>query len=391
MKKYAIIGAGIIGSSIAREIRKRNLGDVVVLEKEPELGYHASGRNSGVIHSGINQIPGTYKAKMCLKGSKFLRDYCKKNDVPMIECGTLVVGRNFEEVSRIQELMKMGREAGVSDLRIIDKKELGEREPLAKGLAALLSPTGSIVDSKKLLNTIVNESKSLGVSYQFGEEVKEIFGRDIITENRTFDADFIINCAGLYADKIAHMMDVAKSYRIIPFKGNYVGVSFPINAMIYHPPDLRFPFLGVHLTRRINGNVIAGPTATLSLGRENYNGKIKLKDTIDMVSSVNFRRMVADKEFLQNAISNAKFSLSKKAFINEINSSVNLDVKEEDLSDAFCGIRAQLVDMNGKMEKDIFIRETENSLHILNAVSPGLTCSLAFAEYIVNDRLIPKS
>ena len=275
MKKYIIIGGGIIGSSIAREIRKRDLGDVVVLEKEPDLGYHASGRNSGVIHSGINQTPGLLKAKICVKGNRMLRDYCRENGIPMSECGTLVIGRDDEEIRILDKLMYMGKELEVPGLKIIDKTELREREPFSNGLVALLSPTGAIVDSKALLKTIAKEAESLGVKYQFGAEVREISDNGAIkTGEETINADFIVNCAGLHADKIAHMMGVGLDYLIITFKGNYVKVPVPINSMLYQPPDLRFPFLGVHLTKKIDGSVVAGPTATLSFGRENYDGKI---------------------------------------------------------------------------------------------------------------------
>ena len=227
MKKYVIIGGGIIGSSIAREIRKRDLGDVLVLEKEHELGHHASGRNSGVIHSGINQTPGLLKAKMCVKGSRMLRDYCRENSVPMIECGTLVIGRNSDEIGILDKLMYMGKEIGVPDLKIINQLELRKREPFANGLVALLSPTGAIVDSKTLLRTVALEAESLGARYQFNAEVREISDKGKIkTKIKKIDADFIINCAGLHADKIAHMMGVGLDYKIIPFKGNYLSITF---------------------------------------------------------------------------------------------------------------------------------------------------------------------
>ena len=385
MEKYVIIGSGIIGSAIAREIRKRDFGKVVVLEKEPGLGYHASGRNSGVIHSGINQTPGLLKAMMCLNGNKMLRDYCREKDVPMEECGTLVIGRNSDEIGILDKLMYMGKELGVPGLKIINQSELRKREPFANGLVALLSPTGAIVDSKTLLRTVATEAESLGARYQFNSEVREISDKGKIKTNKeTIDADFIINCAGLHADKIAHMVGVGLDYKIIPFKGNYLKVPVPINSMLYQPPDLRFPFLGVHLTRKIDGSVVAGPTATLSLGKENYEGEIEWGELRDYFSSANFMRMALYKDFWENVVKNAGFSIFRGRILEEIQGLTNFNLKKEDLKPAFCGIRAQMVHKNGKMLNDVLVEETENSLHVLNAVSPGLTCSLAFAEYVVN-------
>lgn len=392
MTKYTIIGSGVIGSSIAREIRKKDLGDVLVLEKEPGLGFHASGRNSGVIHSGINQTPGLLKSKICVEGSRMLRDYCKENDVPMEECGTIVIARDGKEIEILDKLMYMGKELEVPGLRTINKMELKKREPLAKGLVALLSPTGAIVDSKALLKTIAEEAKSLGVLYRFNAKVTGISEDGTITINddpkNAVKTDFIINCAGLQADRIAHMMGVGLDYRVIPFKGNYMKVPFEINSMIYQPPDLRFPFLGVHLTRKIDGGIVAGPTAILSLGRENYGGKKDWGEVADYFFSRNFMGMALYTEFWENLVENAKFSVFKTSFLEEIRSLVNVKLKKEDLEPSFCGIRAQMVHKNGRMLKDVLIEKTEKSLHVLNAVSPGLTCSLAFARYIVNDRLI---
>ena len=383
--KYYIIGGGIIGSTIALGIRLRDLGEVVVLEKENKLGEHASGRNSGVIHSGINQKPGTLKAKMCVKGSRMLREYCITHRVPMQECGTLVVARNEEEIKTLETLLEMGKANGVPELRIIGEGELEIREPNIKGVTALYSPNGAIVDAKALNESVAKEAQKLGVKYLKNCKVEKINGNKIITNEGEFLADHIVNCAGLYADKIAHMMNIGLDYSIIPFRGDYIEVDTKINSMIYQIPDLRYPFLGVHFTKTIEGKVLGGPNAALSWkGRESYDGEFSWKEIYEILTSRNFWNLIASKEFLKLAYKNAKISLSKKSFIDELNSFLENKITKNDVKPYRSGIRAQVVSQDGKMIDDFLIKTTAGSTHILNAVSPGLTCSLAFAEFVVD-------
>ncbi len=389
-KPYFIIGGGIIGNAIAREIRLRNLGDVIVLEKEKSLAEHASGRNSGVIHSGINQKPGTLKARMCLEGSKMLRKYCKSYNIPMEECGTLVIARNEDEERTLEKLLEMGNEVGVEGLRIIEKEELAKREPYVAGTKALFSPTGAIVDSGALVNKIAEEARALGASYTTGCKVISIKGDTIITNLGKFRARDIINCAGLYADEVAHMQGIGLEFRIIPFKGEYKQVNVPINSMVYQVPDLRYPFLGVHLTKSIEGKTLAGSTATLSLqGRESYNGEINFGEFFNMLCSRNFWNLIRNKEFRELARKNARISYFNESFIEEVNTILKEKISSEDIKPYRAGIRAQIVKKNGKMIDDflVFQDKNKNSTHILNAVSPGLTSSFAFARYVVDNYL----
>src|SRR3989344_5681625 len=261
MQTY-IIGGCVIGSAVAREIRLRDLSEIVVLEKEESTAMHASGRNSGVIHSGINQFPGSLKADFCLKGSRELRKYCKEKNIPFKECGTIVTARNKQEEFVLYTLLGMGRQIGVPNLEIINKSKLAEKEPAVKASLAIFSPTGAVVDSQKLVETLADEAKSLGAKYKLGEKVIAIEKNEIITQNNKFYADYIINCAGLYADKIAHMMNTGERYSIIPFRGEYQEVNnLSIRTMVYAAPDLNFPFLGIHFTRSIGGKLLAGPSA----------------------------------------------------------------------------------------------------------------------------------
>lgn len=381
-----IIGSGVIGSALARELRLKNISDVVVLEKENSLAVHASGRNSGVIHSGINQFPGSLKAEFCLKGNYMLRKYCREKNVPMNECGTIVAARSKQEEFILYALLGMGKQINVPGIKIIGKKELSEKEPAVNGNLALFSPTGATVDSKKLVETLAEEAKSLGAKYIFGSKVIGIDKKKIITSNQAFTADYIINCAGLYADKVANMAGAGLEYTIIPFRGEYMEVrNLPIKTMVYAAPDLNFPFLGVHFTRSVDGKLLAGPSASLAFGREAYDKEIIFSETADMLARQNFWKLLLNKKFLRLAAHNAKLSLSKKAFMDEINSLLKIPVSDRDISPYRAGIRAQMVDKKGKMLDDILIENQENVMHILNAVSPGMTCSLAFAEYIADE------
>ena len=382
MTHFTVVGGGIIGNTIALELAKRG-AKVTVFEKEKSLGAHASGRNSGVIHSGINQKPGTLKAKMCVEGSRRLREYCRSRGVPMVECGTLVIARNESELKVLETLLKWGNECGVPGLRFIDEKELRKREPVSRGISALFSPTGATVDSLKLLQTVAQEAREKGVEFRLYHKVVAIEGKKIRTTQGEFSFDYLINCAGLEADRIAWSAGVGKNYRIIPFRGEYMEVrNCPVNTMIYQPPDLRFPFLSIHLTRETDGRVLAGPTATLAFGREAYHKEWNLGEMGEMFLSRPFRQLLLNKELLGVAASNFLVSVSRSAFLKQIQSLVE-GVELHQITPYRSGIRAQMVDSEGKFVNDILVETAEYSTHILNAVSPGLTSSLAFAEYVV--------
>ena len=382
---YLIIGAGIIGSSVARELAMRNIGPVAVCEKEHGLGLHASGRNSGVLHSGINQKPGSLKARMCVEGNRRLRAFCKEHGVRLQECGTVVVSRNQREEATLKLLIEIGKEAGVEGLRIMDAEELAEREPAVAGEKALISPNGSIVDSEALVRAVAEDAKAKGVEYFLGAEVTAISDGTVITCKGDFKAAHVINCAGLYTDRIARMMGAGRGYRIIPFRGDYMELhNCVVNSMVYQVPDLRYPFLGVHLTKTVDGEVLAGPTAMLSFGRESYDKQVRLAETLAMLASVNFWRLVSSAEFLRLVAYNGKISFFDRAFLAEIRT-LTPQARMEDIKPYRSGIRAQMVDRKGRMVDDMLVEFRGDSTHILNAVSPGMTAALAFAEYVVDN------
>ena len=400
---FAVIGAGgVIGAAIARELALKMRASVIALEKEQEFAAHASGRNSGVIHSGINQKPGTKKAEFCVRGSDMLRKYCVERGVPMKQCGTLVVSRTDAEEERLELLYKNGIAAGVPDLSYISVEKFAEREPATarKDITKVLfSPTGAIVNSRAIVDELLTDLILHYVQYMPDKKVLDITNdNQILTPKGKFTAKHIINCAGLYADKIAHMMGVGKQYEIIPFRGEYMQVRLPeqFNSMVYHPPaNSRYPFLGIHLTRTVEETVIAGPTAVPSFGRESYDKRINFGESFETYGSKAWWKLVAQKDFRDLAYGNFATSLFKGPFVKEIRSLLREDIAEhltpDDVQPYRAGIRAQLVNTKAKdtpedpiMINDFLIIQNERGTHVLNAVSPGLTSSLAFAEHVAN-------
>ncbi len=393
-KRYVIIGAGIIGSSIARELAERDAGEIIVIEKEDRLGEHASGRNSGVLHSGINQVPGTMKARMCVEGNRRTREFCELHGVRWEQCGTIVVARNQEEREVIDILLDMGNKAGVEGLRIIDRDELKAREPEVEASEALLSPTGSILDATGFLCAVANEAESRGAKFVMGANVTGYARRGahqaVITDLDTFPADHIINAAGLHADTIAHMMGAGEDYVVIPFRGDYLEIkNLVCNSMVYQAPDLRYPFLGVHFTKTVDGEVLAGPTATLSLGREAYDKGIRLSEALWMAGKLPFWKLVLSGEFIKLVIHNARVSFDQTEFLREVQG-LAPGVEQGDIHPHRSGIRAQMVDRSGKMVSDLVVEYRPEQTHVLNAVSPGMTSALPFAEEVVNNIIGPK-
>lgn len=383
--KIAVIGAGIIGSTLSLALARRGVGPITVFEKEPEAGCHSSGRNSGVIHSGINQKPGSLKARFCVEGSRLLREFCRAHSVPMKECGTLVVATESREIPVLERLMEWGNACGVTGLRRIKGPELQRVEPLVAASDAVHSPTGAIVDSLALLNAVVGEARRSGVDFRFSQKITGIQGTTLLMETGEYACDYVINCAGLYADKVAHWCGIGRDTTIIPFRGEYMEVrDCPVNGMIYRAPDLRFPFLSIHFTREMDGHVLAGPSAVLSFGRESYQKEFHLAETLGMIFSRPFLSLLGSLEFWGLAIENAKTSISKHAFLREMRRLIP-SVTLRQMTPAKAGIRAQLVSSRGKFLFDMLVEHGEKSTHVLNAVSPGMTCSLAFAEYLTDE------
>lgn len=388
---YVVVGGGVVGCSIARQLKlKHPEKEVVVLEKETRVGAHTSGRNSGVIHSGINQKPGGMKARLCVRGGRLLKEFCGTNHVPMKEVGTVVLARTTQEGEVLRELERRANANGVPSVRILDPDQLKAVEPYAKAQEALLSPTGAIVDSQRLVTEVAGSAATRGVSFTYDARVRKIVDKtdylDVETTKSHYQTKFLVNCAGLHADQVAWMMDVGLDYCIIPFRGDYYRLrpdrSYLVKSMIFPPPNLNLPFLGIHLTRKTDDSVIVGPNASLALGREKYrDAKINWQETLGMLLDLRFTRLMSDRKFLRLALKELRLSISKEEFAKAARSLVP-DLRSQDLIPSQSCIRAQLIDKKGNLVEDFAYAKTDKSFHALNAVSPGMTSALAFAEEV---------
>src|SRR3989338_4932849 len=393
-----IVGAGVIVCAVARALaEKQPRWKILVLEKERDVARHTSGRNSGVIHSGFNAAPGTLKARFCVEGNRRLREYCKKRGVAMQEVGTVVVALNDEDESVLAALLRRGRENGVPGIEIVPQARLRELEPHSAGRAALHSPTGSIVDGAGVARAYAEDATAAGVSFSFFHRVLGVEssgpGHRIRTDRDICESDHFVNCAGLYADRIAHTMGVAKDLTIYPFRGDYFRLveskSHLVRSMIYPAPNVKYPFLGIHFTKKVTGEVLAGPNAVLAFGRESYRPlDIHLGDTVSMLSDARFWRIVAGPEFRALAVEQLKTTLFKRVFLDRARWLLP-QLELGDIARAQSGNRAQLVNRAGNLVEDLVIEESGRSIPVLNAVSPGLTCSLPFADYVVEKLLKP--
>ena len=386
----AIIGGGIIGCALARELARR-FSKVLLLEKESSVAYHTSGRNSGVVHSGFNPKPGTLKARLCVEGSRLIRQYCKERGIPCEQVGTFIVATEEGQVPILGQLKQRGETNGVQGIEILPIERVREREPNVKGIAAMYSPTGAIVDSRALTRSLADDAVKLGATLVLGQEVTRITetsdAADITTRQDAYRARIVVNCAGLHADRLAHMMGVGREFTIAPFRGEYFVVrrSGPplIRSMVYPVPHPLVPFLGVHLTRTIDGSVLIGPNAVPAFGREAYKrGQVHLRDLAEMVSHKGvWNALLCNRALTKVAWNELRNSCSQRHFWQEASRLVT-GLKVDDLAlGSRVGIRPQLIRSNGQLLDDLVIESTARSIHILNVVSPGMTSALAFARW----------
>lgn len=386
----AIIGGGVVGCALAIALASR-FKRIVVLEKEAAPGLHASGRNSGVVHSGFNPKPGTLKARLCVEGNRRLAEYAQTNGVPFRRVGTFVVARNETEAKVVEALCRNGEANGVPGIEIISGEALRRYEPNALGAVALHAPTGGIIDSAALVRSLAISAQKTGVEFLFDHRVTGVEERtshvELSVGGKKVPTEFLINCAGLYADKLAHMMGAGRSYAIIPFRGEYYAITpngHPlIRSMVYPAPDLAFPFLGVHLTATVGGMVLIGPNAVPAFGREAYSRlSFNIREMAEQFLWKGTRQLLKDSHVRRTAIWEIRRSFSKKIFAAEA-SEVVRGVRPESLRSYRAGIRAQLVSESGQLIEDLLVERTPRSLHLLNVVSPGMTCAIPFAEHVV--------
>jgi L-2-hydroxyglutarate oxidase LhgO len=354
---FVVIGGGIVGLSVARELRRRDPGArVVVLEKEPRVGVHASGRNSCVLHAGFYYSPDSLKARFTRVGNERLTEYCLERGLPIRRCGKLVIARNEAELPQLDELARRGVANGVS-LQMVSAQEAREIEPRARVFErAIWSPTTATVDPIAVMDLLLRDARNEGIEVRLGERYTNA------------PAGYVVNAAGLEAASIAQTFGFARSYRILPFRGVYLYSSEPPGALrthLYPVPDPRFPFLGVHFTLTVDGSVKIGPTARPSVRH----------GTMLLLRNPDLRRHAFE-----------EIRKSSRRHIVGLASSLASGVRVEDYARwGKPGVRAQLYDIRrGALEMDFVIEGDARSMHILNAVSPGFTCAFPFAEHVVD-------
>jgi L-2-hydroxyglutarate oxidase len=389
----AVVGGGCVGLSVAKHLLERDSTlDVCVIEKEYHLAEHQSGRNSGVLHPGFNYPPGSLKARFATEGTSRMKSYCRENGIPIEEFGVVVAATDDDEVARLHDLDEQAEANGV-EASIIDGDELREHEPHAAGTAALYCPEAASVDSQQYVYTLAREVSGLGATFYLGHEVESLDevagGHRIETSNGRLTADYVVNAAGLYADRLAQQVDVGHDMQVVPFRGEYYELVPErrdlCRTMIYPTPDPELPFLGVHYTRRTDGKVIVGPNAVLAFGREAYrNTDFDLGELRETLGYEGFWRLVASRKMLGVAVDELQKSYRKERFV-EASRKLVPGVSESDFARSYAGIRAQLVSDDGELVKDPVFEHGARSTHVLNAVSPGLTSSLPFGEHVAEE------
>ena len=390
----AIVGGGVVGCSAAKHLAERSSHSVCVIEKEHRLGEHQSGRNSGVLHPGFNYPPGSTKAAFATEGTRRMKAYAEEHGVPIEEFGVVVAATDRKEEARLRDLQSQAEANGIT-AEIIGREELREREPHAAGRTALYCPEAASIDSLQYLHTLAKEAKNLGVDFFMGHRVEAVdrrgSGHRLATSNGEIRADYLLNAAGLYADELAAELGVGESYRVIPFRGEYYEL-VPDRAdlcetMIYPAPDPELPFLGVHFTRRTDGKVIVGPNAVLAFGREAYRTTdVDLRELARTLCYPGFWKLMASPRMLRVGWEELNKSYRKERFVAAARELVP-DARPADFRRSYAGIRAQLVSADGDLVKEPVFEHGPDSLHVLNAVSPGLTCSLPFGDHLAAESL----
>jgi L-2-hydroxyglutarate oxidase len=389
---YIVIGAGVVGLTVARELALRKAGSILVIEKEPQVGAHASGRNSGVVHAGIYYANDSLKAKFCVQGARQLLAYVEEHRLPVLKCGKVIVANREENVAQLTMLAQRAVSNGVA-VEKISLEQLRELEPEARSFDhALWSPNTAVIDSKAVLHQLTHDLRQLGVDLVFDQRVQSLDAarRELRSAQHVWNYGFLLNTAGVYADRMAHQMGVGLNYRILPFKGLYwkASDSFAqkIRCLIYPTPDIRIPFLGVHITRTVDGKVLFGPTAIPAFGRENYSalGGLDALESPQIawhLMSMLWRDRSGFRDYVRAEVSRYQ----AKNFYREAKTLVQ-HLQPEDIGEFYkVGIRAQLMNLStGLLEMDFVLQPGPHSLHVLNAVSPAFTSAMAFATHLAD-------
>ncbi len=385
-KRIIVVGGGIIGLATAYRLgQKFPAARITVLEKESSVGQHQSGHNSGVLHAGLYYKPGSAKARLAVTGIRQMVAFCQQHSIAHEICGKLVVATAAEELPRLEELYNRGQQNGLSGLEKLGPEQLREIEPHAAGLAAVRVPEEGIVDYPRVCevlkglihgSVVVNAAVTKLRPSQGGWLAQSTAG--------DFEADLLINCAGLHCDRVAEMAGLKRDLRIVPFRGEYYQIKpdrqYLVRNLIYPVPDPKFPFLGVHYTRMIHGGIEAGPNAVLAFAREGYRKTdLNVGDLADALTYPGLWSFL--KRYPRMCFDELRRSFSKRLFCASLQRLVP-EITEQDLAPGGAGVRAQALSPSGEMVQDFWIQRQENAVHVLNAPSPGATASLAIGEEI---------
>jgi L-2-hydroxyglutarate oxidase len=391
-----VIGGGIIGTSTALSLQKNSSKKILVIEAENELAAHQTGNNSGVIHSGLYYNPGSLKAKNCAEGRELLYNFCSEHNINFEKCGKIVVATEESQIAALDNLLERGKANGLIGIKKLSIEELNDYEPNVSGVAGLFVPQTGIVDFVQVTKTYAKLSTESGGTIKTGIRflsLKKIKNEFILsTTSEEIRCKFIVNCAGLYCDRVAKMCGVNPGLQIIPFRGEYYVLNKEkehlVNNLIYPVPDPRFPFLGVHFTRMINGGIEAGPNAVLALKREGYTKKdFSFGDVFLMLAYSGFWKMAS--KYYKMGFGEFYRSLSNSAFVKALQKLVP-EIEENDIEPGGAGVRAQALEPNGKLVDDFRIIEADRMVHVLNAPSPAATASISIGRTIakiVNNKI----
>jgi len=380
-----IIGGGIVGLAVAhRLVQDRPDATVTVVEKEPAVGVHQTGHNSGVIHAGVYYRPGSLKARMCRAGSASMVRFCTGYGIPVEVCGKLIVATGEDEVPRLRALHERAL-ANELPVRLLDPARAREYEPHLSCVAAMHVASTGIVDFGEVCRTLAKLLDDAGARLRMGERVVALRDGVVVTTGGEIPADTVVNCAGLHADRIARLAGVDVPARIVPFRGEYFELRPDrrdlVKGLIYPVPDPRFPFLGVHLTRMIDGSVHAGPNAVLALAREGYRwSRVNLRDVVDTAGYPGMWRLA--RRHFRYGLTELSRSLSRRRFAASVARLVP-EITADDLVPAEAGVRAQAIMPNGDLVDDFLIVNHGRQVHVLNAPSPAATSALEIAAHIV--------
>jgi L-2-hydroxyglutarate oxidase len=356
---------------------------ILLLEAEEQLATHQTGNNSGVIHSGLYYRPGSLKARNCVSGAEMLYRFCEEEGIPFDRCGKLVVAKSTAELPALKELQRRGIANGLSEVELLNVEQMREIEPHVKGVAGLRVPATGIVDYGQVAQAYAKKAMQAGVEIRINSRLLELMrnssGLTLKTADETITTGSVINCAGLQSDRVARICGVDPGVRIIPFRGEYYELTPEkrdlVRNLIYPVPDPRFPFLGVHFTRMIDGGREAGPNAVLALKREGY-GRLSfsLRDTVGTISTLAFWRMAT--RFWRVGLGELYRSWNKEASVRALQHLIP-EIQSEDLVPGGAGVRAQALDEQGRLLDDFRLVEADRMLHVLNAPSPAATASIS--------------